>query len=85
MASEIWRLSAVIAFTGQSRSSIYAAIPAGLFPPPIKITARAVGWCAEEVRALNAARIAGQSTDQIQVLVGDLVKRRAALNAPANV
>ena len=85
MASEIWRLSAVIAFTGQSRSSIYASIPAGLFPPPIKITARAVGWCAEEVRALNAARIAGQSTDQIQVLVGDLVKRRAALNAPANV
>jgi len=85
MASEIWRLSAVIAFTGQSRSSIYAAIPVGLFPPPIKITARAVGWCAEEVRALNAARIAGQSTGQIQVLVGDLVKRRAALNALTNV
>ena len=77
MASEIWRLSAVIAFTGQSRSSIYAAIPAGLFPPPIKITARAVGWCAEEVRALNAARIACKSSDDIKALVASLVAVRA--------
>jgi prophage regulatory protein len=77
MASEIWRLSAVIAFTGQSRSSIYAAIPAGLFPPPIKITARAVGWCAEEVRALNGARIAGKSSDDIKALVASLVAVRA--------
>lgn len=77
MGSEIWRLSAVIAFTGQSRSSIYAAIPAGLFPPPIKITARAVGWCAEEVRALNAARIAGKSSDDIKALVVSLVAARA--------
>ncbi len=77
MASEIWRLSAVIAFTGQSRSSIYAAIPAGLFPPPIKIAARAVGWSAEEVRALNAARIAGKSSDDIKALVASLVAVRA--------
>lgn len=84
MASEIWRLAAVVAFTGQSRSSIYSAIPTGLFPPPIKITARAVGWCAEEVRALNAARIAGYSKDQIQTLVSELVERRSLVPSLPN-
>ena len=30
--------------TGLSRSAIYAAMAAGAFPKPLKLTAKAVGW-----------------------------------------
>ena len=45
----IWRLPVVMNRTGKSRSSIYADVGAGSFPPPINIGPRAVGWIADEV------------------------------------
>ena len=35
--------------TGLCRSSIYAKIKAGDFPPPIPLGPRAVGWLEEEI------------------------------------
>lgn len=45
----IERLPSVIARTGLSRSSIYAAIAAGAFPQPVKLAARAIGFISAEI------------------------------------
>jgi prophage regulatory protein len=42
----------------------------------VKLGARAVGWPAREVAAINAARIAGRSDDEIRVLVTKLEAAR---------
>jgi prophage regulatory protein len=79
----ILRLRAVREITGLSRSGIYAKIAAGEFPQPVNLGARAVGWPEHEVQAINAARIAGKSTDDIRSLIAAMkaerVKRFAAL------
>ena len=61
----------------RSHASIYNAIRAGLFTNPVPIGQRAVGWPDNEVQAINAARIAGQSDDQIRELVKQLHAKRA--------
>lgn len=71
----IWRLPTAAHESGKSRSAIYEDIKRGLWTRPVKIGPRASGWPAEEVRALNAARIAGKTPDEIQRLV---VKLEAA-------
>jgi prophage regulatory protein len=74
----ILRLPAVKAETGhRSHASIYNAIRAGLFPNPVPIGQRAVGWPDDEVQAINAARIAGASDEQIRELVKHLHGKRA--------
>lgn len=40
----------------RSRSGIWAAVKQGVFPPPIKVSARSVAWLESEVDALLAAR-----------------------------
>jgi prophage regulatory protein len=40
----ILRLEEIKQLTKKSKSSIYADIASGLFPAPVKIGARAVGW-----------------------------------------
>ena len=41
---QIIRLPDVISLTKLSRSSVYALIKSGSFPPPIKLSQRAIGW-----------------------------------------
>lgn len=66
--------------TGFARSTIYLRIQQGLWPRPVRLGPRSVGWPADEIAALNAARIAGQSDDQVRQLVLKLeARRRAAL------
>ena len=68
----IWRLETCKASTGyRSTASIYQLIKKGLWPKPVNINVRSVGWPDSEILAINAARIAGQTDDQIR----DLVKR----------
>ena len=55
--------------SGYSRSTIYLRISQGLWPKPVSLGPRAVGWPAAEVAAINAARIAGKSDDDIRALV----------------
>ena len=45
----IWRLHAVIAHTGLSRSSIYEKMKNGDFPLSVNLGPRAVGWYADEI------------------------------------
>ena len=40
----ILRLPEVLARTGLSRSTIYVRVDQGLFPKPVSLGARAVGW-----------------------------------------
>jgi prophage regulatory protein len=76
MAQTILRLPAVKARTGLSRSTIYLRISEGTFPRPVSLGSRAVGWPDGEVETLNAARIAGQSEDEIRALVARLEEAR---------
>lgn len=73
----ILRMPAVKAETGhRSHASIYNAIKAGLFTKPVQIGQRSVGWPSDEVKAINAARIGGQSDDAIRELVNLLHSQR---------
>jgi prophage regulatory protein len=75
-AITILRLPAVKAQTGVSRSTIYLRMSQGLWPKAIRLGARSMGWPASEVASINAARIAGQSDDEIRALVCRLESAR---------
>jgi prophage regulatory protein len=75
--SRILRRKDVEVESGYSRSTIYLRIAQQLWPKPVRIGLRAVGWPAHEVAALNAARIAGYSDDEIRRLVARLHAARA--------
>lgn len=79
MTHTILRLPAVLAATGLSRSTIYLRIAQGVFTRPVSLGARAVGWPAHEVTAINAARIAGKSDAQMRDLVRELEIARKAV------
>lgn len=72
MVERILRFPEVKAARGESRSTIYNRIAAGLFPKPIPLGPRLVGWREGEVAALNAARVRGASDDEIRSLVAKL-------------
>lgn len=78
MLQTIFRLPAVKAESGYSRSTIYLRISQGLWTKPVSLGARAVGWPSGEVAALNAARIAGKSDEEIRALVAKLEAARKA-------
>ena len=78
MSHTILRLPAVLKRRGRSRSSHYGDINAGLYVKPVQIGARAVGTPENEVDALNAARIAGKTDDEIRALVLKLEAARKA-------
>lgn len=76
----ILRMQSVKAETGhRSHASIYTAIKDGLFTKPVPIGQRSVGWPDYEVKAINAARIAGKSETEIKELVNRLHEKRTAL------
>ena len=75
----ILRMSAVLAEMGhRSHATVYGLIHDGLFPVPVPIGQRAVGFPDTEVRAINTARIRGDSDDKIRVLVNKLHAARMA-------
>jgi prophage regulatory protein len=69
MVNKILRLPAVKAECGSSRSTIYLRIQQGLWPKPVKLGPRSIGWPSSEVAAINSARIAGMADDEIRALV----------------
>lgn len=74
----IWRIEKCKDEAGyRSHASIYGLIRVGLWTPPVKIGERSSGWPDDEVRAINAARIAGHTDDQIRELVTLLHAKRA--------
>ena len=78
MAYTLHRLPKVLNTTGESRSNLYLKIQKGLFTKPVPIGARAVAWPAEEIKLINAARIAGKSERDIRALVTRLEAKRQA-------
>lgn len=76
MLQTIYRLPTVKSESGLSRSTIYLRIAQGLWTKPVSLGARAVGWPSSEVAAINAARIAGKSDQEIRVLVSKLEASR---------
>lgn len=80
-ALTILRRKQVEAETGYSRSTIYLRISQGLFIRPVSLGARAVGFPAGEVAALNRARIEGRTDADIRALVVKLEAARTASQA----
>jgi len=76
MLPTILRLPAVTSDSGLSRSTIYLRIAQGLWTKPVSLGARAVGWPSSEVAALNGARIAGKTNEEIRALVTKLEAAR---------
>ena len=73
-------MPAVKAETGhRSHASIYNAIKNGTFTTVVAIGQRSKGWPDFEVRAINAARIAGKSETEIRELVNRLHAQRVEL------
>ena len=58
MATKILRISQVKQQIGLSRSTIYQRISKGLFPRPISLGLRAVGWLESDLEDWIAERIA---------------------------
>ena len=77
-ALTILRRKQVEAETGNSRSTIYLRMAQRLWTRQVSLGARAVGWPAGEVDALNAARIAGTTDAEIRALVMRLEAARTA-------
>lgn len=74
----IWRIDQCKVEAGyRSHASVYNLIRDGLWTNPVKIGERSSGWPDDEVKAINAARIAGQSDAQIRELVKQLHAKRA--------
>ena len=54
----ILRMKMVIEITGLARSTVYKYIAEGIFPKPITLGGRSVGWVESEVFAWIQARVA---------------------------
>lgn len=61
---EILRLPDVMRITGLARSTIWALIKTGRFPPPVALTKRARGWPREGVEQWIAERPVAAQTQQ---------------------
>ena len=76
MTHTILRIPVVKTESGLSRSTIYLRIAQGLWTKPVSLGARAVGWPSNEVSAINAARIAGKTDEEVRALVAKLEAAR---------
>jgi prophage regulatory protein len=75
------RIEAARALTGDTRSTFYFKAAQGLMTRPIKIGPRAAAVPANEIAAINAARIRGAGDDEIKALVTTLHAQRAGCAA----
>ncbi|HTH08884.1 MAG TPA: AlpA family phage regulatory protein [Acidovorax sp.] len=73
------RLPSVLQATGVGRTTLYERIKNGTFTPPIKLSARASAWPANEVQACNDAIIRGSDVNEIKALVSRLIETRRLL------
>ena len=76
MESKLLRIKSITHLTGNSRSTIYLRQLQGLWTKPVRLGPRMVAWPASEVQAINDARIAGKSDEEIKVLVKILENNR---------
>ena len=74
---QLLRLQETLEVRGQKKSNLYADIRRGLMTSSVALGTKLVGWPASEVDAINAARIAGKSPDEIRDLVTRLETARS--------
>ncbi|KZZ58851.1 hypothetical protein A3762_06670 [Oleiphilus sp. HI0125] len=61
---------------GIGRTTFYNDINNERMTPGIAVTSRTKAWPSDEVIAVQKARIAGKSTDEIKQLVRELIEKR---------
>lgn len=82
----LMRLPEVKQETGyRSHKSIYDLVRDGLLTKGVRISAQSVAWPAHEVHAINVARIAGKTPDEIRALVKRLHEKRQEMAAALEV
>jgi prophage regulatory protein len=80
------KLPEVLGQIAKSRSTFYNEIHEGVMTPPVKIggeNSQSVAWPEYEIKAINAARIAGRSDAEIRTLVTHLVADRQTVDGRA--
>ena len=73
---KIVRRPEVLSLLQISQSALHDRINKGIWPTPISLGARAVGWLSSENTAVLNAMIAGKSEAQIKILVIELIAKR---------
>lgn len=81
--SYIVRRQAVLELLKISRSNLYQKIDKGLWPAPIQLGARAVGWLSSENEQVLSAMIAGQNQEEIKHLIKTLEANRKLVRGEA--
>jgi prophage regulatory protein len=76
---KILRLPEVIDLVGLSRSTIYKRISEGLFPLPISLGDRAIGFVSLEINEIIIAMINGTPKFKLKLLVAMMTEKRLAL------
>jgi len=76
------RRQEILLRTGYSNSTLYDRIGKGLFTRGVSLGGQVVGWPSDELSAINSARIAGKTDDEIRDLVDQLHAARAAHRCP---
>jgi prophage regulatory protein len=78
---ELIRRAEVLHLTQRSKSSLYLDEQNGIFCPPVSIGCRAKAYLKHEVESVIQARIEGQTLEQLQSLVKNLIADRSANKA----
>ena len=76
LAHQLLRRKAVSEISALPQSTLYKRISDGLWTKPVSLGSRCVAWPATDIEALNTARIAGNSDDEIRLLVKQLESSR---------
>jgi len=76
---KIIRKPDVVKMAGFSKSTLYNRIQQGLWPKPISLGFRAVGFIQAECEEVLRAMIAEQTPEQIKALVKNLILQRKQL------
>ena len=74
---KIIRRPEVLSKTGWSKSTLYNRLKEGLFPTPISLGVRSIGFVESECDRVIQAMIAGYSEQQLRDLVQDLIANRS--------
>ena len=78
---QIHRKKEVLKRAGFGPTTLHKRIKEGLFVPPIRLGARAVGWIESEYNQVLAFMAAGKSDLELRELVSQLVEQRKDLAA----
>ena len=81
-ADSVLRLPEVVALTGRCRSSIYADIAAGTFPPPLRLGPRSVGWRQSDIDAWLNSREVGTLAPPAAASAASRARRATPTPAP---